>query len=285
MRLRQFGAALLSAATLVGGLAACGSSGPSSALAKAKDEKKLTIGVKYDQPGMGLKKPDGTVEGFDVDVAKYIAKELGVPESGITWKEARSANRETFLAQGQVDLIVATYSITEARKPKVTFAGPFYLAHQDTLVRADDTSITSLDSLKGKRICQVTGSNSWKNIAEGTNKESKKVDVTLVPAGAYDECITKLKGNALDAVTTDDMILAGYAKREGSALKVTGAPFTDEKYGVGLKKGDKETCEAVNKAITKMYQDGTIKQLFEKHFSGTGLNFTATGAPPAEGCS
>ena len=285
MRSRQIGAILLSAAALAGSLAACGSSGPTSALQKAKDDKKLTIGVKYDQPGMGLKKPDGTVEGFDVDVAKAIAKELGVPETGITWKEARSANRETFLQQGQVDLIVATYSITEARKPKVTFAGPFYIAHQDTLVRADDSSITSLDSLKGKRICQVTGSNSWKNIAEGTNKESKKVDVTLVPAGAYDECITKLKGNAIDAVTTDDMILAGYAKREGSALKVTGAPFTDEKYGIGLKKGDKETCEAVNKAVTKLYSDGTIKQLFEKHFSGTGLEFTATGAPPAEGCS
>ncbi|MDH2425144.1 glutamate ABC transporter substrate-binding protein [Sphaerisporangium sp. TRM90804] len=285
MRSRQIGATLLSAAALVGSLAACGGGEATTVLQKATNDKKLTIGVKYDQPGMGLKKPDGTVEGFDVDVAKYIAKELGVEESGITWKEARSANRETFLQQGQVDLIVATYSITEARKPKVTFAGPFYVAHQDTLVRADDTSITSLDSLKGKRICQVTGSNSWKNIAEGTNLQSKKIDVTLVAAGAYDECITKLKGDALDAVTTDDMILAGYAKREGSSLKVTGAPFTDEKYGVGLKKGDKETCEAVNKAITKMYSDGTIKTLFDKHFSGTGLNFTATAAPPAEGCA
>ncbi|MET8138906.1 glutamate ABC transporter substrate-binding protein [Sphaerisporangium sp. NPDC005288] len=285
MRSRRFGALLLSAAALAGSLAACGNSGPTTALQKAKDDKKLTIGVKYDQPGMGLKKPDGTVEGFDVDVATYLAGKLGVPPEGITWKEARSANRETFLQQGQVDMIVATYSITEARKPKVTFAGPFYIAHQDTLVRADDSSINSLDTLKGKRICQVSGSNSWKNIAEGTNKENKKVDVQLVPAGAYDECITKLKGNAIDAVTTDDMILAGYAKREGSSLKVTGAPFTDEKYGVGLKKGDKETCEAVNKAITEMYSDGTIQKLFDKHFSGTGLKFTATGAPPAEGCS
>jgi glutamate transport system substrate-binding protein len=285
MRSRQIGAILLSAAALAGSLAACGKSGPTSALQKAKDDKKLTIGVKYDQPGMGLKKPDGTVEGFDVDVAKYIAGQLGVPESGITWKEARSANRETFLQQGQVDMIIATYSITPARLPKVTFGGPFYIAHQDTLVRADDSSITSLDSLKGKRICQVTGSNSWKNISEGTNKENKKVDVTLVPAGAYDECITKLKGNAIDAVTTDDMILAGYAKREGSALKVTGAPFTDEKYGIGLKKGDKDTCEAVNKAITTMYQDGTMQKLFDKYFSGTGLKFTATSPPTPQGCS
>ena len=285
MRSRQIGAVLLSAAALAGGLTACGNSGPTSALQKAKDDKKLTIGVKYDQPGMGLKKPDGTVEGFDVDVAKYIAGQLGVPESGITWKEARWANRETFLQQGQVDMVVATYSITPARLPKVTFAGPFYIAHQDTLVRTDDSSITSLDSLKGKRICQVSGSNSWKNITEGTNKENKKVDVTTVAAGGYDECVTKLKGNAIDAVTTDDMILAGYAKREGGVLKVTGAPFTDEKYGIGLKKGDKETCEAVNKAVTKMYSDGTIQKLFDKYFGGTGLRFTATSPPPAQGCS
>src|ERR1700730_15876982 len=111
MRSRQIGAILLSAAALAGSLAACGNSGPKSALQKAKDDKKLTIGVKYDKPGLGLKKPDGTVEGFDVDVAKYIAKELGVPESGITWKEVSPTDREKVVQNGAVDIVVGTYTI------------------------------------------------------------------------------------------------------------------------------------------------------------------------------
>ncbi|QYC39696.1 ABC transporter glutamine-binding protein GlnH precursor [Nonomuraea coxensis DSM 45129] len=284
MQIRRVGVALAAAGAMIAGLTACGGGEATTVLQKAKDEKKLVIGVKYDQPGLGLKKPDGTVEGFDVDVAKYIAGKMGVPESGIEFKEARSANRESFLKQGQVDMVIATYSITEARKPQVTFSGPYYLAHQDSLIRADDSSITSLETLKGKKVCQVSGSNSWKNITEGTNKQNLKVEATLVPAGGYDECIAKLKSGAVDVVTTDDTILAGFAKREGSSVKVAAAPFTDEKYGVGLKKGDLETCNEVNKIIGEMWSDGTAAKLLEKHFAGTGLKME-TAAPPAEGCA
>ncbi|WP_262367329.1 transporter substrate-binding domain-containing protein, partial [Microbispora tritici] len=124
MRMR-FAAGLLALAALATGLTACGGSGASSIVDKAKDDKKLVIGVKIDQPGWGLKKPDGGYAGFDVDVAKYVAKELGVPESGITFKEAQSANREPFIQQGQVDMVIATYSITDERKKKISFAGPY----------------------------------------------------------------------------------------------------------------------------------------------------------------
>jgi glutamate transport system substrate-binding protein len=284
MQIRRMGVALFAAGAMITGLAACGGGGATTVLQKAKDDKKLVVGVKYDQPGLGLKKPDGTVEGFDVDVAKYIAGKMGVPESGIEFKEARSANRESFLKQGQVDLVIATYSITDARKPQVTFAGPYYLAHQDSLIRADDNTITSLDTLKGKKVCQVSGSNSWKNITEGTNKQSLKVEATLVPAGGYDECIQKLKTSAVDVVTTDDTILAGFAKREGTGVKVAGAPFTDEKYGIGIKKGDLETCNEINKIVGQMWSDGTAAKLLEKHFAGTGLK-VETAAPAAEGCA
>jgi glutamate transport system substrate-binding protein len=247
------------------------------------DKDKLIIGVKFDQPSLGLKTTNG-VEGYDVDVAKYVAGKLGVAANKIEFKEARSANRETFLQNGTVDMIIATYSITDARKPKVTFAGPYVVTHQDIMVRADDASITDLGSLKGKGLCQVSGSNSWKNITDGTNKSSLKVAAKLVPAQGYDECITKLKGKSIDAVSTDATILAGFVNREGSALKVVNAPFTDEKYGVGLKKGDIKGCEAVNKAITAMYADGTAKQLWDKWFAKANLPFEAT-QPPAEGCS
>jgi glutamate transport system substrate-binding protein len=244
------------------------------------DKDKLIIGVKYDQPSLGLKTTNG-VEGFDVDVANYIAKKLGAT---VEFKEARSANRETFLQNGTVDMIIATYSITDARKPKVTFAGPYVVTHQDIMVAANNSSITDLSSLKGKNLCQVSGSNSWKNITEGTNKSNQKVDTKLVPAQGYDECMTKIKGGSIDAVSTDATILAGFVNREGSGFKVVNAPFTDEKYGVGLKKGDTKGCDAVNKAITAMYADGTAKKLWDKWFAKANLPFDAT-QPPAEGCA
>jgi len=277
MRGRSFGVVLAGLAAVSMTMTGCAKKASSVA-----DKDKLVIGVKYDQPGLGLKTGNG-VQGFDVDVATYVAGKLGIKPDNITWKEARSANRETFLQNGTVDMVIATYSITDARKPKVSYGGPYVVTHQDMMVRSDDTSIKALQDLKGKKICAVSGSNSWKNITEGTNKLNAKVAATTVPAQGYEECITKLKGGAVDVVSTDATILAGFVKREGTALKVVNAPFTDEKYGVGLKKGDKKGCDAVNSAIKQMYADGTARQLWGKWFGSAGLPFDAT-VPTAEGC-
>jgi glutamate transport system substrate-binding protein len=285
MRVRHFGVAVAALAVATMSVSGCGAKKAGSVVDKAKNDKKLTIGVKFDQPSLGLKKPDGTVEGFDVDVAKYIAGKLGVQEKNITWKETISANRESFLKNGSDDLVVASYSITKARLPLITFGGPYLVPHQDILVRGNDTSIKTFADLKGKRVCQVSGSNSWKNLTEGTNKFNQKVAIKLVPANAYEECITKLKGGSLDAVSTDSTILAGYAAREGSSVKVDNVPFTDEKYGVGIKKGDTKTCTAVNKAITEMYTDGTAKQLIDKWFTPEHLQFDTSKPPAFQGCS
>src|SRR6478752_2440672 len=126
----------------------------------------LTIGVKFDQPGLGLKSADGTMSGFDVEVAKYVAKKLGVEESGITWKETPSAQRETALQNQEVDFIVATYSITDKRKQVVDFAGPYFIAHQDLLVKSDNTSICGPNDLNGKLLCSVKGSTSAQRIKD-----------------------------------------------------------------------------------------------------------------------
>ncbi|MFD0856724.1 glutamate ABC transporter substrate-binding protein [Actinomadura adrarensis] len=278
MRVRKVGMALAGLAIASMSLAACAE----EEAASVADKDKLIIGVKYDQPSLGLKTGSG-VEGFDIDVAKYIAGKMGVSESDIEFKETKSANRESFLANGTVDMVIATYSITEARKPKVTFAGPTVVTHQDIMVRADDTSITKLADLKGKKVCAVAGSNSWKNITEGPNKQNVKVAAETVPAQGYDDCMTKLKGKSLDAISTDATILAGFVNREGSAFKVVNSPFTDERYGVGLKKGDLKACEEINKAISAMYDDGTAKKLWDKWFGKAGLPFEPKPAP--EGCA
>lgn len=294
MRVRRFALALTAAGALTLGLAACGGdSGDSTATAgdgslvdKIKNSKKVIVGTKWDQPSLGLKTGTGEPEGFDVDVAKYVIKELaGGQEVDIEWKESASSNREAFLANGTVDIIFATYSITEERKNKVTFGGPYIIAHQDTMVRADSADINKATDLAGKRICQAAGSNSYKRITEPPPDGQLNLDAELVGAANYSECMAKLSGNNLDAVTTDDLILAGFAAQGGGNFKILGDPFTDEKYGVGLKKGDTKTCEAVNAAIAKMYSDGTAKTLLDKWFGKTQGLQLPTEAPPAEGCS
>ncbi|MDR0959369.1 MAG: transporter substrate-binding domain-containing protein [Propionibacteriaceae bacterium] len=167
---------------------------------------KLTIGIKFDQPKLGFKEGN-EYTGFDVDVATYVAGELGFSPDQIVWTEAVSSQRETLLQNHQVDMIFATYSITPARAEKVQFAGPYFIAGQDLLVRADDTSITGPESLNGgKRLCSVSGSTPAQNI-----KDNYASDVQLIEQRTYSECVQTLIAGQIDAVTTDDIILAGLA--------------------------------------------------------------------------
>ncbi|GGT13338.1 glutamate ABC transporter substrate-binding protein [Nonomuraea spiralis] len=285
MHMRRLGA-VVTAAGMLAALAACGGDKTyASVVEKVQDGGKIVVGTKWDQPSLGLKK-GSEPEGFDVDVAKAVLKEMnGGKDAQIEWKESASSNREPFLQNGTVDIIFATYSITEERKAKVSFGGPYVIAHQDIMVRKDDASINAPQDLKGKKICKAAGSNSYKRVTDPPPDGKLDIDATTVDAANYSECVQKLSGSNLDAVTTDDLILAGFAKQAGGNFKVLGQGFTDEKYGIGLKKGDSKTCEAVNTAVKKLWENGTMKQLLEKWFGGIqGLKLSET-APPAEGCS
>ncbi|GAB2596050.1 glutamate ABC transporter substrate-binding protein [Pseudactinotalea suaedae] len=235
----------------------------------------LTIGIKFDQPGLGFQDGD-TYTGFDVDVATYVAEALGHSADDITWVEAQSANRETMLENEQVDMIFATYSITDTRDEVVDFAGPYFVAGQDLLIRSDDAgTITGPESLDGKNLCSVSGSTSAQRVkdeyAEGTQ---------LVEVGGYSECILQLIQGTVDAVTTDDIILAGLAADEGSgALQVVGSPFSEENYGVGLPPGS-PLCEDVNEAIQAMFDDGAWEAAIEANTEGTGYTPNADLNPP-----
>jgi glutamate transport system substrate-binding protein len=224
----------------------------------------LNVGIKYDQPGLGLQNPDGSFTGFDVDVAKYVAKELGVEESGITFVQTKSSEREASIENGTVDYIVATYSITDARKEKVNFAGPYFVAHQDLLV-AEGSDITGPEAMSGRILCSVAGSTSAQKV-----KDTYAADVALQEYGTYTECVEALVGGAVDAVTTDDVILAGYASQYPGQLKLVGKGFSDENYGIGLKKGDTAGTDAINAAIKKMIDDGSWAAALEANVGPSG---------------
>lgn len=254
--------------------AACGGGSDKTALENAQ-EGELTIGIKYDQPGLGLRNTDGTYSGFDVEVAKYVAAELGVQPDAITFKEAPSAQRETLIENGQVDFVVATYSITDSRKEKVDFAGPYYVAGQSLLVRADNNAINGPQDLAGKTVCSVTGSTPAQNI------QKKYPDTQLQTYDTYSLCLEGLNSGAVAAVTTDDIILAGYASQSPGKYKVVGEPFTTENYGIGVKKGDKETRDKINDAIEKMISSGAWATAFQD-VVGKAASYETPEAPKVD---
>ncbi|WP_409484020.1 glutamate ABC transporter substrate-binding protein [Arsenicicoccus dermatophilus] len=263
------------AVALAASLAACGSSGDSKTTsgtgAAGRSGDTIKVGIKFDQPGMGLKE-GASYSGMDVDLAKYIAKELGkTPE----FVEAVSAQREQMLQAGKVSYVVGTYSITDKRKEKVDFAGPYFVAGQDLLVRSDDTAITGPDALAGKKLCSVKGSTS------ATKIKDKYPQVQLQEYDTYSKCAEALASGSVDALTTDNTILAGYAaqKQYQGKLKVVGTTFSEESYGVGLKKGDTALCKQITTAIDKYISSGEWQKSIDANL-GSGFAIDKTKNPP-----
>lgn len=277
MKIRSV-AAISATAALALGLTACG--GSSGGKSDSGSGKKIAIGIKYDQPGMGYKETSGKFTGLDVDVATYVAKELGYSADQIDFKESPSKQREKMLQSGAVKMTFATYTINDERKKVVSFAGPYFVAGQSVLVRKDST-INNVKDLAGKKVCSVTGSDS----VEGLKKEQPN----LVPQkyDKYSECASALADGVIDAVTTDDTILSGYAHQDiyKGKFKLVGGTFTEEPYGVGLHKGDTATCEKVNKAIAKMIKDGSWKKAVEKNLGADYKYNTKLNPPKQDACS
>jgi glutamate transport system substrate-binding protein len=217
-----------------------------------KSSGKVRIGVKQDQPGLGFKDAaTGEYTGFDIEIAKWIAASLGMSKDKIEFKPIPSANRESAIANGDIDYYVGTYSITDNRKKLVDFAGPYFVTGQGVLVKKDNSAIKSEKDLAGKNVCSATGSTPIQNIkANFPNTKTTEFDT-------YSQCVEALKSGQVDAVTTDQAILLGYAAQDPDSLKVVGEPFTTEKYGVGLKKGDTALRQFINKDFT---DGGTVWQ-------------------------
>lgn len=271
-------AALL--AVVVSTLTGCGGSdeGPNPEPAPvpgANFNGKITIGISFDQPGLGFKDGD-TYSGFDVETAKYVAKALGVPESGITWVQADPGNRESLLTGGQADLVLSTYTITEDRKKVVDFAGPYFLAHQDLLVRRNETEITGPDTLNGKDLCSVAGTTSADNV---TKFYQGRINLKEYPR--FSDCVVALDRSEVDAVSTDDVILAGYATQPQyrGKLKVVGKGFSDENYGVGIKKGNTALVEQVNTALKQFVSDGSWQRALQITVAPSGYSLPDAPTP------
>jgi glutamate transport system substrate-binding protein len=238
----------------------------------------LKVGTKFDQPLFGLENLDGEPEGFDVEVAKLIAGKLGLSEDQVEFTETVSANREPFIQQGQVDMVVATYTINDKRDEVIDFAGPYFLAGQDILVAAGNPEgIEGEADLAGKTVCSVAGSTPAGYVEENIP------DAELVLVDAYTKCRDALQNGQVQAVTTDNVILSGYVSEAPEDFELVGEPFTEEPYGIGVPEGSEEFCEFVNEALAELAEDGSLQEAFDAT-AGEVIEREITPLPDARGC-
>ena len=241
---------------------------------KMKTRGKVVVGVKEDQPGLGYKDPTtGKFSGFDIEIVKLVAAKLGFGEDKIEYKVVQSAGREQALINGDVDYYVGTYTINAKRKEQINFAGPYFTAGQDLLVSKDNTDITGPDTLKGKKVCSVSGSTPIQKVKNDGLTEPGNI----VELQSYSQCVTQLEQKAVDAVTTDDAILKGYAAQQPDKLKVVGQPFSSEPYGIGLNHDDTALRNKINDVLQGAATDGTWKKIYDGTLGRSG----SPADPPA----
>lgn len=289
MKLPRLLAAVVAATVAAGTLAACGSSEPRSLL-RSIEGGDVILGTKFDQPGLGLRHPDKSMSGVDVDVARYVVEYIATKNDwdvpAITWRETPSPQRETMIRNGEVDMITATYSINDKREKVVDYAGPYLITEQALLVRADDDSITSLTDLdKGKKLCSVSGSTPAQNV------KAQLPGVQLQEFDTYSSCVEALHQKKVDALTTDASILAGFSqlyegefqlirmalvKDDPAKKKKAGDAFSIEYYGIGHTEGDDASDAAVDEALAEMISSGAWTKIIEKNL---GKAVTAGDSP------
>ncbi|SNR41673.1 transporter substrate-binding domain-containing protein [Actinomadura mexicana] len=261
-------AAAMAGSLLLGG---CAGGGPRS----IRGEETLTAGVRPDLPGIGFRRPDGTFEGLDVDVSRYLAAQMG---KKVRFVPALARDRERLLRDGDVDMVL-TFWLEPEWKQRLAFAGPYLLSYQDILVRDGERGVRGVRDLKGRRICAVTGSGA----AEAVTVE-RQVPAVPVAARSYDECMGMLADGRIDAITTNDTILAGLKTRRGAGFRLLNARFGERRTGIAIRRGDPDGCEALNTAITRMYQDGAMAAFLHKWFGSSGLDLSDVEVPQFEGC-
>ncbi len=230
-----------------------------STMAAIVKRGKLIVGTKYDQPGFGLKDPvSGKIDGFDVAIAKEIGKALGLKEDQIDFIEAVSKNRIPYLQEDKADIVVATFTINAERKTQIEFSRPYYVAGQSILVKKDNTSIKAAADLPGKKVCTAQGSTPEQTL------KSKYPTAELLLLDAYAACVEAMKAGRVDAVSTDNVILLGFASTDPT-VKLVGGLFTSEPYGIGIKQGKKDLQAFVDSVLARMFADGTYDKIYDQY--------------------
>lgn len=244
-----------------------------SRMAELAEAGSINVGVRFDQPGLGFK--GGTDElpsGFDVEMAKLLVADLCIdPDDvdAVNYEETISDNREPYLESGRVDLVAASYSITDERRELVGQAGPYFLTGQQVLVPTD-SDVESIEDLEGEEVCSASGSTSLENV--------NAAGAVGVPADTYSICAEQVADGSVPAMSTDGSILLGLAAQYDGELKVVGDEFSEERIGIGYSPDAPEMCQWITDVLQASYDDGSWAEAFESTLGASGSD---TPEPPA----
>ncbi len=242
---------------------------PEGLISDIKEQGKLIVGSKADQPLIGEKVGDEW-QGHDTEIAKLLAMRIfgpEGPEKNLQFIETTSENRETYIDSGKVHVVIASYSMYEDRLETNDFAGPYFFTGQNAMVAADNKDIKTIDDLAGKKVCIAKGSGSIENLKE-KNPEAK-----IETLDDYAACATQVKSGTFDAVSTDESILYGFKSADNEAFRVLDSSenFTDEPYGIGMKMGSDEAVKFFNETIELSYENGDWEKAFKLTYGAAGM--------------
>lgn len=234
---------------------------------RMRQRGRVVVGVKNDQPGLGQVDPTtNTYSGFDIEIARLVAANLGFTPQQIEYKVVQSSAREGAIARGDVDYYVGTYTINDNRKQQVGFAGPYFVAGQGLLVRKGESAITGPQTLMGKKVCSATGSTPIQRVRQQGLTQPENI----VEFQTYTQCVDQLLQGQVDAVTTDDAILKGYAAAQPDQLKLVGDTFSTEPYGIGVPRDDTALRNKINDILQAAENDGTWQQIYAATLGRSG---------------
>ena len=247
---------------------------PEGLISDIKERGKLVVGSKFDQPLIGLKDTaTGKIEGHDAEIARLLTMRIfgEVIEEGddanLEFIETTSENRETYINDGTVDVVIASYSMYPERLEDFDFAGPYFYTGQNVMVAADNEDITSVADLAGKNVCIAEGSGSIGNM------EEENPDVEITTLKDYAACAESLENGTTDAVSTDSTILYGFVYGKPDAFKVLDESniFSDEPYGIGMKFGETEARQFMNDMIREAHENGDWAKAFDLSYGTAGM--------------
>lgn len=239
---------------------------PGTSMQEIADRGTIRIGTKFDLSTIGAKNLKGEVEGFDVEIGQLIAAELGISPENIEWVETVSANREPYVQQEKVDLVIAYYAITPEREEVVTFGGPYLEGGLDLLVEAGNPkAISGPEDAEGKTVCGQSGSTGPAYL------NAEHPEVNLVEFDTMSKCVDSLKQGQVDAVVQANHVLLAEMQKEPGEFELVGERFDPTEFGIGMLKGDSEMCEFVNGVLEEAFKSGAYDEAWEATI-GTAAN-------------
>ena len=254
--MKRFFINILLITTIAVAAVGCGKKEPPMDLYDSIQQRgKLVVGIENNIQPFSFKGSDGNHQGFEIDIAKHIAKAILLDENAIEFVIVEPATRISMLNSGKADMVIATMTITSSRLNIIDFSEPYYFAGQTILIKRN-SPIKSFTDLNNKRVGVTFGTTAIegiKTVAPGAQIQGYKT---------YQEAYNALKADEIDAFASDDTVLLGYSMNDAN-VKVLPQKYTQEPYGIAFRKGSESarTIDIVNNTINLMKSNGTMTKL------------------------